>query len=385
LAHVDPFTPSISQRGRPYIHMYTMPYRACAAIAGAFLSMASALVLETRTELAESRAEGHKYAITGSWIPWTTPKDNETAMTACPLALSLRGGMVAARAAIPSSERNSTTIDRVLYTVPGELGAEAVRFLEERGVVVKDILADPIMKEAHPYMTSGFGSYVNQMKLSYLWATQYDAVLQLDHDIIFTTTPDVDMLGTVATGNKTMFTFEGSGTLIAGGILAVRPSREFAAGVLRGIKHGLKLEDGYGGDYPENLANMTLAKHLKHCSVFQSTCCKDPSVPKTWCFGGANCDQGMLLDLALSGGRDRRVSHGSGDWGRVGVWQPTLMPKPWRMDLLPELKKKGKMRDVERFWHWWENSGSVLLKDDPACSAYYKQGLDAYRQYQKRR
>jgi len=194
------------------------------------------------------------------------------------------------------------------------------------------------------------------------------------------------MLGTVAHGEKSMYTFTSCGSPIAGGILAVRPSEEFGTEFLHALQHGYKEgKEGYGGDYPENMTALTLASRDNLCSrpnIVQQgkpCCIGEHSDLSTFCFAGANTDQGILFHLAMDGQEDRRVipvfSH---SWQSVGVWQPTLSPKPWELHKLPELIGTDRLELFRTFRQLWESGQSALLEDDAECTAFYQEQFDIY-------
>merc|ERR1712039_562851 len=141
-----------------------------------------------------------------------------------------------------------------------------------------------------------------------------------------------------------MYTFTGSGTPVAGGIVAVRPSEEFHTGFLHAVQHEYNFsKEGYGGVYPENMTAMTLEARANSCNrdppcVPDKCCDGEHSDLTAFCFAGAQTDQGIVFHLAVDGQQDRRViTDFPHSWASVGVWQPTLDPKPWQLHKLPEL------------------------------------------------
>jgi len=299
----------------------------------ALFSIASAINVIQR----QRATHNNTYAITETWIRKAGTHTTDADMC-CPLILSMRSALAAARKALPKTEARTTTIDLVLYTEKDSFGDDAVKFMESRGVQVVEILEDPIMSQVLKSLPSphDHDENINVEKMSYLWDTRYDAVLEIDYDVFFVrdTAGTVDMLGTVAHGDKSMYTFTGKYANVAGGVLAVRPSEEFAKGVLQVVQNG------------------------------------------NW----TDADQGILFQLATDGQQDRRISGDSKhSWMNVGVWQPTLDPKPWELHKLPELIETNLVERVPQFRSFWKEGLSALLKDDAECTAYYQEQLDIYK------
>lgn len=351
------------------------------------VSAALLLALARGVRLRSTPQAASKYAVTTSWF--VKPGDatpagfNRTSHMCCPLLLALRGGAARCRGALPRGRANATaTVDQVLYVEKDSFGAAAVRFMESHGVRVVDIRSDAVMQQALPAIENqtGFGTVSNQKKLAYLWNTEYDAVLEIDYDVFFGNGSAVDMLGAVTRSNGSMLTFTGSGTPTAGGILAVRPSKEFGAKFVRAVQHGYKPDAGWGGDYPADLPNMTRLYVERHCRDFPEPCCP---AAKPWCLGGADTDQGILFHLAVDGGRDLRVVQGQNSWASVGAEQYTLDPKPWRSDLVTKLDSEafGKRRlgEATRFWGEFEARHSAFVEDVGECKAYYRKQHDIFR------
>jgi len=353
----------------------------------ALFSIASAINVIQRP----SATHNNKYAITETWIRKAGTHAADAAMC-CPLILSMRSARGAARKALPESEARSTTIDLVLYTEKGSFGDDAVKFMESRGVQVVDSMEDPIMSQALNSQGFSFGEdRLNKEKLVYLWDTRYDAVLQIDYDVLFTEdrAGTVDMLGTVAHGEKSMYTFTSCGSPIAGGILAVRPSEELGTGFLHAVQHGyFRNKEGYGGVYPENITALTSTYRANICSRnpltlgqpgFIPCCIGEHSDTTAWCFAGAQTDQGILFHLAVDGEQDRRVMQDQQhEWGEVGVWQSTNDPKPWELHKLPELIDTDRLELFRTFRQLWESGQSALLEDDAECTAFYQEQFDIY-------
>lgn len=337
-----------------------------------------------------SKAGFQKYAVAEGWIMETSGDkyfdqgpvgiDNVTHMC-CPIVLSLRSAAAMAHKALPESEKKQTRIDRVLYTEKTSFGDKAVNFMEAHSIRVVDMSSDPIMAkvaDSPGIEPKGTHNYANMKKLQFLWDTHYNAILLIDYDVFFPMKQPfdriVDMLGTVAHGEKSMYTFRGERTPVAGGIVAVRPSQEFGSSFLHAMQHGFSMEDGWGGNYSTRATDASFKYYQKTCNSNQfpgdRRCCV-PGLPTTFCFAAAYLDQGLLFHVAVDGQQDRRV-HSDKSWVEVGAHQYNLWPKPWNTHKLDVLLENGRMKIVKDFWDNWTTSQSALLEDDSPCSTYFQ-------------
>lgn len=207
------------------------------------------------------------------------------------------------------------------------------------------------------------------LKLAVIGLAQYDGVLVTDADAFFISRqpwdPRVQPWLYDRTGPANTY------SPLNAGRFAVRPSPQREATLLAALRRRFSATSGWGGNYSEGLRDIVRAYRrpvVQRCSENTS-----------WCFIGADIDQGLLVHLLASEehfGAGFLLNSSRFAFDRNFVHFTPMSPKPLEA-IAPTAYARAAVQckqdstfasKFDRFWRLWKmRLGPLLAQSSPAC------------------
>jgi len=370
--------------------------------------------------------EGKKLAVAGVWVDLKSTStadvaEDDATATVCELVLSLYN----ARKTLTSQSLcfNETQVELVVYTDASTLPSNTRAAYEASGIAVKDASLSEAMQQYASDMGGGDDGKlwtIHMYKLTPLWDTEYAAVVVSDSDVLMGAPSTCDPLEIQGLHDSCEEPFDIFNMLLdsAGpnlmyqhssyspanaGFFAGRPSDSFYELFASGINGGYDPVRGWGGQYNashlDTFADVSQAFRTDFPSLWLNynghdangavTWCEDGT---SWCFIGADQDQGMLAHMIASPGvrsvdfanyvPDFRFVHYTGRWFKAKPWSAYSVATQSDGGVVSVDLHEG----LTRFWGEYNAAYSKIWESTPAfaaanCPAVYSCAFDDISTY----